>query len=94
MKLNWKWIIGIVLILALIALPIVWQFFTPFGGGYSIMHGYRYGMPITGGYGMTSFQGTLAPFGMWLMWLIPLGVFILIGFAFGWAANQFTRKQN
>jgi hypothetical protein len=45
-------------------------------------------MPMMGGYGM------LAPFGMWFMWLIPLGVFILIGFAFGWAANQFTRKTN
>ena len=25
---------------------------------------------------------------------MPLGVFILIGFAFGWAANQFTKKTN
>ena len=88
MKLNWKWILGIVLILALIILPLVWQFFMPYGGGYVMMRGYRYGMPMMGGYGM------LAPFGMWFMWLIPLGVFVLIGFAFGWAANQFTRKSS
>ncbi|HUG33317.1 MAG TPA: hypothetical protein VMJ90_01005, partial [Anaerolineales bacterium] len=78
MKLNWKWILGLVLILALIALPLGWQFFMPYGGGYGMMRNYRYGMPMTlapgasagvGGYGMTPFHGALAPFGMWFMWL-------------------------
>jgi hypothetical protein len=41
-----------------------------------------------GGYNM------IMPFGMWFLWLIPLGVFSLIGFAVGWAANQFIHKQN
>ena len=89
MKLNWKWIFGLFLIFALIMLPLVWQFFLPYGAGYGmLLRGYRYEMPILGGFGM------MMPSGMWFMWLLPLGVFILIGFAFGWAANQFTRKAS
>jgi len=87
MKLNWKWILGIIFILALITLPLVWQFFVPYGRGFDMMRGYGIGMPMMAGYGMMRF-------GMWFMWLIPMGAFILIGFAFGWAANQFTHKHN
>ena len=88
MKLNWKWFLGIVLILVLIALPLVWRTFMPIGG-YGMMRGYSYGMPMMG-----SYYGMMNPFGMWFLWLIPLGTFILLGFALGWMANQFTRRQN
>jgi hypothetical protein len=86
MKLNWKWILGITLLVAVITLPLIWQAFTPTTGS-TMMRGYGYGMP------MMNF-GMMMSFGMWLMWLVPLGAFILIGFAFGWAAHQFTSKQN
>ena len=87
MKLGWKWILAILLILALIILPLVWRFSLPMGN-YPMLRGYGIHAPMMNGYGMA---GTFA---MWFMWLIPLGVFSLIGFAVGWAANQFTRKSN
>ena len=91
MKLNWKWILGIVVILAVIALPVAGRFFMPYSGGFGMMRGNGYGMHMpmaVYGYGM------IAPFGMWLMWLLPLTAFILIGFAFGWAVNRFTNKSS
>jgi hypothetical protein len=89
MKLNRVWYVGIALVVvALIAVPLIWQLLMPYGGYGMMGRAYLFGMPM-----MTSFQ-QMMPLGMWFMWLIPLGVFILIGFAFGWAANQFTRKSS
>lgn len=90
MKINWKVILGIVLTLtalAVIAIPLAWRFVMP-NVGYSMTGRYGMHMPMLSGYGM------LAPFGMWFMWLLPLGVFTLVGFAFGWAANRFTNKTS
>ncbi len=88
MNINWKWIVGIVLVLvALIVAPLAWQIFLPTSAGYGMMQGYRIPM-MNGGFGM------MPPIGMWIMWLMPLSAFVLIGFAFGWAANQFTRRRD
>ena len=88
MKLNWKWILVIVLILALIAAPLVWRAFIPFGG-YNMMRGYGYGMP------MMNYGYNMMPFGMWFMWfmwLIPLGTLVLITLGIAWVAKQLTMK--
>ena len=88
MNINWKLILGLALVsAALIVAPLIWQFFMPYGG-YGMMQSYAYRMPMMNGFGMMN------PFGMWLMSLIPLGAFVLIGFAVGWAANQFTRRSS
>ncbi|MCC6499732.1 MAG: hypothetical protein IT313_05630 [Anaerolineales bacterium] len=84
MKLNWKWALGIVIVTALVVLPFVWQAFIP-NTGSAMMHGYGYGMPMMG-YGM------MMPFGMWFMWLIPLGILILIALGIAWLAKQLTSK--
>ena len=91
MKLNWKWILGIALILILlIALPFVWRLIMPNSGYGMMMQGYGYGyrMPMMGyGYGM------MMPFGMLFMWLIPLGTLILIALGIAWLVKQLTAKQ-
>lgn len=86
MKLNLKWILGIVLtLLVLFSLPPVWRVLMPFGG-YGMMRGYAYGMP------MMRFGLGMMPFGMLLMWLIPLGILTLIVLAIVWLARQLTTK--
>ena len=67
-----KWLIGVGIVLGLVvlfALPFAWQsLFHP--QGFGMMGGYGYGnMPMHGGFG----------FGMFFMWLIPLGLLTLIG---------------
>ncbi|HLO15588.1 MAG TPA: hypothetical protein VK206_12210 [Anaerolineales bacterium] len=85
MKLNWKWAIGITLILiVLFALPFLWRLFTPFSG-YGMMGGYRYSMPMMYGFYMM-------PFGMLFMWLIPLGTLILIVLGIIWLIKQLATK--
>ncbi len=86
MKLNLKWILGIVLtLLVLFSLPPVWRVLMPFGG-YGMMRGYAYGMP------MMRFGLGMMPFGMLLMWLIPLGILTLIALGIVWLARQLTTK--
>jgi len=70
-----KWLIGVGIVvglLVLFALPFLWHALYPAAG---------YGM--TGGYGMHGFgfspmRGGMG-FGMFFVWLIPLGLLILIG---------------
>ena len=87
MKINSKWIIGISLVLiALLALPFLWQVFMPYRG-YGMMRGYGYGMPMMNyGFGMM-------PFGLFFMWLIPLGLLILIVLGIAWLVKQLTTKS-
>jgi hypothetical protein len=86
MKLNIKWLIGIVLVLmVLFSVPFVWQLFMPYGG-YGMMRGYGYGMPMMYyGFGMM-------PFGMLFMFLIPLGLLTLIVLGIVWLVKQLTTK--
>jgi len=87
MKLSWKWIAGIALILAIfIALPFVWQLLMPYQG-FGMMRGYS--MPMMNyGYGM------MMPLGMFLMWLIPLGTLIFIVLGIAWLVKQLTAKPS
>ncbi|MCC6298850.1 MAG: hypothetical protein IT314_06105 [Anaerolineales bacterium] len=87
MNVNWRWIVGIALILiALIVIPLIWQLLMPSAGGYAMMPGHGNGTPMMGGYGMTML------FGMWFMRLLPLGTLILIALGVVWLAKQLTTK--
>jgi len=72
-----KWLLGIGIAIGLIvlfALPFLWHVLYPVTGyGYGMwggmhMHGFGFS-PMRGGMG----------FGMFFMWLIPLGLLVLIG---------------
>jgi hypothetical protein len=86
MKLSPKWIVGIWLgLVVLLAIPFVWRVFMPFGG-YGMMRGYGYGMPMmSNGFGMM-------PFMMLFMWLILLGLLMLIVLGIVWLVKQLTAK--
>lgn len=87
MKLNWKWSLGIALVLlVLLALPFVWRASMSFGM-YGMMGGYGNGMPM-----MNPGFGMMMPFGMLFMWLIPLGLLVLIVLAIIWLVKQLTVK--
>lgn len=95
MKINWRWLIGITLILiVLVVLPLVWQLIFPATNAYGyvmpMMRGYGYGygihMPMAG-FGFM-------PFGMFFMWLIPLGTLILIVLAIVWLIKQLIAKPS
>lgn len=100
MKLNWKWILGIVLVLAvLFALPFIWRLVMPFDG-YNMM-GYGYGfaqhMPMMRGYGGPMMGGPgygFSPLGMVFGWLIQLGVLTLIVLGIIWLVKQLTAKPS
>ena len=90
MKLNWKWILGIALVLAvLFALPFVWRIFMPFGGYGMMGYGYGYNMPMMRGFGgpMMGYG-----YGMFFMWLIPVGTLILIILGIAWLIKQLMIK--
>jgi len=84
MKLNWKWVLGIALVLIVLSsLPLAWRVFMPYGG-YGMMRGYS--MPMMRyGFGMM-------PLGMLFMWLIPLGILTLIVLGIVWLVRQLTTK--
>ena len=86
MRLNAKWIIGIALVLiVLYSIPFAWRLWIPYGG-YGMMRGYGYGMPMMYyGFGMM-------PFGMLFMFLIPLGLLTLIVLGIVWFVKQLTAK--
>jgi hypothetical protein len=85
MKLDWKWILGTILIL-LIALPFLWQLIIPNSGYGTMMRSYSYHMPMMGySYGMM-------PFGMILMWLVLPGTLTLIMLGIAWLIKQLTVK--
>lgn len=79
MKNTWKWILGIVLVLVLFFGPtLVRLAFPTLGYGYGMM---GYGRGMMGGFGFF-------PFGMGLMWLIPLGTIALIVLGVVWLVNN------
>jgi len=82
-----KWIIGIVigLVVLMVALPFVWQAVFPNAYGYGMM-GYRH-MPMMGGFGYG-----FMPFGMFFMWLIPLGLLVLIVLSIAALVKYLTNK--
>ena len=86
MKLNTKLTLGIALILIILfSIPFVWRVFMPYGG-YGMMKGYGYGMPMMSyGYGMI-------PFVMLLIWLIPLCILVIIRLGIVWLVKQLTTK--
>lgn len=79
MKHTWKWIIGVVLMLAIIfALPFLWRALFGYSYGGMMRGGYgSWGHPMMG-YGFSSFGGVFMGFGMLLMWAIPLGLLFLV----------------
>lgn len=89
-----KWIIGIVIALVVLqsAMPFVWQLVFPGAyTGYGMMgRGYGYGIhtPMMGyGFGFGFF-------GMFFMWLIPLGILTLIVLGIAWLVKQLTAKPS
>ncbi|MBI5842115.1 MAG: hypothetical protein HZB19_18675 [Chloroflexi bacterium] len=85
MSTTTKWVIGIVVgLIALFALPFVWQAVFP-SYGYGMM-GYGH-MPMMGGYGYG-----FMPFAMIFMWLIPLGVIALIVLGIAALVKYLTAK--
>jgi len=78
-----KWIIGIVLVLVVLqfAMPFIGQLIFP--GAYA---GYGMHMPMMG-FGFM-------PFGMFLMWFIPLGTLVLIVLGIAWLVKQLTAKSS
>ena len=91
MKMNWKWLVGITLILiVLAALPFVWQLIFPATNVYGYGYGYGMHMPMMGySYG----YGTMV-FGMLFMWLIPASTLILIVLGIVWLVKQLTAKSS
>ena len=89
-----KWIIGIVIALVVLqfAMPFVWQLVFPGAyPGYGMMGGgYGYGMHMT----MMGYGYGFGMFGMFFMWLIPLGVLALIVLGIAWLVKQLTAKPS
>ena len=87
-----KWIIGIVIALLVLqfAMPFLWQLIFPNAdAGYGMMgRGYDYGMHMP----MMGFG--VMPFGMLLMWLIPLGTLALIGLGIAWLVKLLTSEPS
>ena len=85
-----KWVIGMavaVIILVFVA-PFLWQLVFPGAyAGYGMMgRGYGMHMPMMG-FGFM-------PFGVFFLWLIPLGILILIVLGIAWLVKQLTAKPS
>ena len=81
MKNTWKWILGIALVLVLFFGPYLFQLVFPtIGYGYGMMGSGRSG-GMMGGFGFF-------PFGMGLMWLVPLGIIVLVALGIVWLINN------
>jgi hypothetical protein len=81
MKNTWKWILGIALVLVLFFGPYLFQLVFPtIGYGYGMMGSGRSG-GMMGGFGFF-------PFGMGLMWLVPLGIIVLVALGIVWLVNN------
>jgi hypothetical protein len=95
MKNSTKWIIGIVIgLVVLFILPFVWHLVFPaYGyGGMMGNYGFSLHMPMMMGGGSGRGGFGMFPFGMFLMWLIPLGFLVLIGLGIAWLVKQLTAK--
>ncbi|MBM3179593.1 MAG: zinc ribbon domain-containing protein [Chloroflexi bacterium] len=81
MKNNWLWIVGTVVLLALLfALPFA---FRSNSGGYGMMNGGMMG-------GFSPFGGLWMGLGMLLIWIVPLGLLFLVI----WGAVSLAIKPN
>jgi hypothetical protein len=74
-----KWLIGVLIVVGLIVLfflPFIWQALFPAQG-----YGMWGGMHMRGGMGSGFYPmfGSGMGFGMFFVWLIPLGLLVLIG---------------
>jgi hypothetical protein len=77
MKNIWKWILGIALVLILFFGPYLFGLLFP-GIGYGMM-----------GYGHGRISGfSFFPFGMGLMWLVPLAAIALVVLGVVWLVNN------
>ena len=88
MKNFWKWFLGIALVLILFFGPYLFGLlFAGMGYGYGMTlapdasAGVGYGRGMMGSFGFF-------PFGMGLMWLIPLGTIVLIVLGVVWLVNN------
>ena len=82
-----KWTIGIVVgLVVLFALPFIWQAIFP-TYGYGMMGGGYGRMQMMGGYG-----NGMMPFGIFFMWLIPLGLLVLIGLGIAALVKYLTTR--
>jgi hypothetical protein len=90
MNKTMKWVIGsvAVLVILLFLAPFLWQLIFPGAyAGYGMMgRGYGMHMPMMG-FGFM-------PFGIFFMWLIPLGTLILIILGIAWLIKQLTTKPS
>jgi hypothetical protein len=77
MKNTWKWIVGTVVILALLfALPYLLRAFTGYEGMMGRYTGWHH--PMMGGYNYSPLGGLWMGIGMLLAWIIPLGILFLV----------------
>jgi hypothetical protein len=84
MKNFWKWFLGIALVLVLFFGPYLFRLVFPaMGYGFGMM-GYGHGM--MDGFGFF-------PFGMGLMWLVPLGTIALIVLGVVWLVNNINGSK-
>ncbi|MDO8754934.1 MAG: hypothetical protein Q7J80_13640 [Anaerolineales bacterium] len=79
---TWKWILGTVLVLGLVAVPFFWNASAPYGQYPMMGTGYGWQSPMMyGGYGMMGFMGLF-------MWLAGLGFLVLIGLGIAWLVKE------
>jgi hypothetical protein len=86
-----KWTLGVVaaVTILLFVAPFLWQLIFPGAyPGYGMMGGRGYGMHMP----MMGFG--FMPFGMLLMWLIPLGILVWIVLGIAWLVKQLTAKPS
>jgi hypothetical protein len=84
MKNFWKWFLGIALVLVLFFGPYFLRLVFPaMGYGYGMM---GFGRGMMGGFGVF-------PFGMGLMWIVPLGIVALAVFGVVWLVNNFNGSK-
>lgn len=84
MKTNWKWILGLVVLLVILFfLPTLWQNLFGFGGQHPMMMDglHNWGSGRMGGTGYAMFGGLLMGAGMLFAWLIPLGLLFGVVYA-------------
>ncbi|MCX6078701.1 MAG: zinc ribbon domain-containing protein [Chloroflexi bacterium] len=85
MKNIWKWILGISLVLVLFFGPYLFRLAFP-------AIGYGYGGMMGSGRGMSA-GFSFFPFGMGLMWLVPLGTIALIVLGIVWFFNNMNGSK-
>lgn len=88
MQTIWKWLLGIALALTvLIVVPFVWVSILP-SNGYRMM-GYGTGWHMPMGFGGSGMMGPA----MFVLWLIPPALLVLIGLAIAWLARALSTPR-